>query len=74
MKKYAGKILLILLAVVLIAVLAACNDNTTGTDGTQGGGDDPTPATHTVHFDANGCGTASPMCLTTRVTSSRDGA
>ncbi len=54
MKKYAGKILLILLAVALIAVLAACNDNTTGTDGTQGGGDDPTPATHTVHFDANG--------------------
>lgn len=54
MKKYAGKILLILLAVALIAVLAACNDNTTGTDGTQGGGDDPTPATHTVRFDANG--------------------
>lgn len=67
MKKYAGKILLILLAVVLIAVLAACNDNTTGTDGTQGGGDDPTPATHTVHFDANGgddIGTAFDVTVT----------
>lgn len=67
MKKYAGKILLILLAVALIAVLAACNDNTTGTDGTQGGGDDPTPATHTVHFDANGgddIGTAFDVTVT----------
>lgn len=67
MKKYAGKILLILLAVVLIAVLAACNDNTTGTGGTQGGGDDPTPATHTVHFDANGgddIGTAFDVTVT----------
>ena len=67
MKKYAGKILLILLAVVLIAVLAACNDNTTGTNGTQGGGDDPTPATHTVHFDANGgddIGTAFDVTVT----------
>lgn len=67
MKKYAGKILLILLAVVLIAVLAACNDNTTGTDGTQGGGDDPTPATHTVRFDANGgddIGTAFDVTVT----------
>ena len=67
MKKYAGKILLILLAVALIAVLAACNDNTMGTDGTQGGGDDPTPATHTVHFDANGgddIGTAFDVTVT----------
>ena len=67
MKKYAGKILLILLAVALIAVLAACNDNTTGTNGTQGGGDDPTPATHTVHFDANGgddIGTAFDVTVT----------
>ncbi len=79
MKKYAGKIILILLAVVLIAVLAACNDNTTGTDGTQGGGDDPTPATHTVHFDANGgddIGTAFDVTIThggTVKTPMRDG-
>ena len=53
MKKYAGKILLILLAVVLVAVLAACNDDTGSNSGT-GGGERPDTATHTVRFDANG--------------------
>lgn len=67
MKKHAGKLLLLLLAALLVFALAACNDNTTGTDGTQGGGDDPTPATHTVHFDANGgddIGTAFDVTVT----------
>ena len=58
---------MLLLAALLVFALAACNDNTTGTDGTQGGGDDPTPATHTVHFDANGgddIGTAFDVTVT----------
>lgn len=67
MKKHAGKLLLLLLAALLVFALAACNDNTTGTNGTQGGGDDPTPATHTVRFDANGgddIGTAFDVTVT----------
>lgn len=56
MKKHAGKLLLLLLAALLVFALAACNDNpgNTGNNGGTPGGDTPTPATHTVHFDAGG--------------------
>lgn len=54
MKKHAGKLLLLLLAALLVFALAACNYEPGDTPGDEGGGDTPTPATHTVHFDAGG--------------------
>ena len=55
MKKHTGKILILLLALLMIFALAACNDQSGGNDNTDPGGSDPiTPATYTVHFDANG--------------------
>ena len=54
MKKHAGKLLLLLLAALLVFALAACNYEPSDTPGDEGGGDTPTPATHTVHFDAGG--------------------
>lgn len=54
MKKHIGKILLLLLAAVLAVTLAACDDGTSGTGGGGNPGDDPSPATLSVTFDANG--------------------
>ena len=55
MKKHTGKILILLLALLMVFALAACNDQSGGNDNTDPGGNDPiTPATYTVRFDANG--------------------
>lgn len=54
MKKHIGKILLLLLLAAVMAVtFAACDDNTPDTDGGNQG-EDPSPATLSVTFDANG--------------------